>query len=219
MMTVADKESMFVRIVLGTKFVAILCLVVLSLINRNVQYIERNPLYFIQDALMLGLSSALGTLLIGKVRTGHYEFEGAFMTFLLFFMYSVLRELSGYFNLIKKGSKLTKTEDKIKKQYSILVTGVLGVILIACGVLVFTIKRYPDRYTYHYLTNNSMLMFAIETVVFALITGVPEDIIDQRHETEHHHHHGSIVQSVLMSAVLHIAFQFGGLYHMFFKQT
>ena len=244
---ISKNELLFERIVLGTKICAIVLLGFLAMMNKKTQYIMVHPNFFIEDALLLGLSSALGALFIGKLRTGKYGLEGAFLTFLFFFMYSVLREMSGYFNFMRN-TELTEKEKKLKHNYSMLLKLIVACVSIACVVLIFMIRKFPDSKTYKYLTKHTMLMFFLETVVFTLITAIPEDIIDKRHESMTHIHstpsqktpahgkntkntqtkktllnshksnksHNTLIQTLLMFAGLHAAFQFGGLYNVFF---
>ena len=61
---ISKNELLFERIVLGTKICTIVLLGFLAMINKNIEYIKAHPNFFIEDALLLGLSSALGALFI-----------------------------------------------------------------------------------------------------------------------------------------------------------
>ena len=89
----------FEYIVLGAKFMMIIVLSVFAMINKYTSYIIEHPDYFIQDALYLGLSSALGAMFVSYVRTGNITYRGAFIAFLFFFIYMPKINVWGQFAL------------------------------------------------------------------------------------------------------------------------
>ena len=123
----------FEYIVLGAKFMMIIVLSVFAMINKYTSYIIEHPDYFIQDALYLGLSSALGAMFVSYVRTGNITYRGAFIAFLFFFMYSILREVSGYFALLSN-KNLTQQQQKQRNSIKVPVFVVMFIVCVLCIV-------------------------------------------------------------------------------------
>ena len=127
-------SELFEYLILGSKFVMLVVFVVLALINRETRYICKSPELFLKDALLLGGSSALSVVFISMMRTQSIPYEGVFTMFLLFFMYSIVRELSGYFPL-SKNKNLTPREKQLKKNQPLVLLIVGTVVVNNCCVV------------------------------------------------------------------------------------
>ena len=214
----------FEYIVLGAKCIMIIVLCVFAIINKYMFYVIEHPDYFIQDAMYLGLSSALGAMFVSYVRTGNISYQGGFIVFLFFFMYSVLREMSGYFAFLSN-TNLTP-EQKKQRDNNFIKIPVFALIFIVCGLCIFLaiiVREVPDRNTFKNMPSmNVWGQFALETIVFTLITASVEIYIDYRHNNEkgkidNTEFAKSVLMTVSLFVVAHVLFQFGGLYDLFFK--
>ena len=214
----------FEYIVLGAKCLMILVLCIFAIINKYTPYVIEHPDYFIQDALCLGLSTALGAMFVSYVRTGNVSYQGAFIAFLFFFMYSVLREMSGYFAFLSN-SNLTRQQHK-QRDNNFIKFPVLAVILIVCMLcvmLAIIVRNVPNESTYKHMPSIHVWgQFALETVVFTLITASAEIYIDYRHNNEHGkidktEFTKSVLVTLLLFVIAHVLFQLGGLYDLFFR--
>ena len=214
----------FEYIVLGAKFLMILVLCIFAIINKYTPYVIEHPDYFIQDALCLGLSSALGAIFVSYVRTGNVSYQGAFIAFLFFFMYSVLREMSGYFAFLSN-SNLTRQQQK-QRDNNFIKFPVFTVVFIVCGLcvmLAIVVRNVPDESTYKHMPSIHVWgQFALETVVFTLITASAEIFIDYRHNNENGkidktEFTKSVLVTLFLFVIAHVLFQLGGLYDLFFS--
>ena len=212
----------FEYIVLGAKFMMIIVLSVFAMINKYTSYIIEHPDYFIQDALYLGLSSALGAMFVSYVRTGNITYRGAFIAFLFFFMYSILREVSGYFALLSN-KNLTQQQQKQRNSIKVPVFVVMFIVCVLCIFLAVLVRNVPNEKTYKYMPKiNVWGQFALETVIFTLMTASVEIYIDYRHNNENGKidrtdFTKSILIALALFVVAHVLFQFGGLYDLFFS--
>ena len=213
-------SELFEYLILGSKFVMLVVFVVLALINRETRYICKSPELFLKDALLLGGSSALSVVFISMMRTQSIPYEGVFTTFLLFFMYSIVRELSGYFPL-SKNENLTPHEKQLKKKQP-LVLLVVGTVVVVVLFLAIRSKVFPNENTYAYFPRHVYTNFLLETLIVALLTGVPEIVVDRNHETKKSHHSLFSTPSLATMAtfgIAHIVFQMGGFYNIFFPSV
>ena len=179
-------SELFEYLILGSKFVTLVVFVLLALFNRETRYICKNPELFLKDALLLGGSSALSVVFIAMIRTQTVPYEGVFTTFLLFFMYSIVRELSGYFPLLKN-ENLTPREKQIKKNQP-LVYVVGGVVVLLVVFLAYRSSVFPNVNTYAYFSGHVYTTFLLETSLTTMVT----------------------------FGIAHVLFQMGGFYSIFF---
>ena len=212
-----DSPELFEYLILGSKFVTLVVFVLLALCNKETRYICKNPGSFLKDALLLGGSSALSVVLISTMRTRTIPYEGVFTTFLLFFMYNIVRELAGYFPLLKN-ENLTPQEKQVKKNQP-LVFLVGGIVVLLVLFLAVQIRVFPNRNTYAYFPGHVYSNFLLETLLVAFLTGLPEVVVDKNHETKKTHHlllSKSSLVTVATFGIAHVVFQLGGFYNIFF---
>ena len=202
----------FKNVVVFSKLLFVFLLSILALINHDNEYIKKNPRYFVEDSLMLGTSSALATAFLDFVRIGSVNHRHVLDMFFLFFTYHVLRELSGYFKFVSfEESEMTEVEKKEKMPLFYTVLCVFGVLAIIGSILAFKVMKHPSRANSIDLSWSS---FVMETIIFAIITSVPEIFIGYRHESVHTWKtllYNSILTFGIFT-VFHFMFQIGGFY-------
>ena len=102
LMNSIDTYHVFQLIVYFTKFSFVFVLMILSKINHETQYIQEHPTYLIEDAIVCGFTSVLSACVVEYFRLNSIHAEGLILIFAFFFMYSVLREFSGFFVVTQK---------------------------------------------------------------------------------------------------------------------
>jgi hypothetical protein len=201
----AQTTTVFYTVIKYGKFALLTALLILSFINGHKDYISENPRKFMWDNVAVGLTSAISFAVIAWMR-GRTDLIAnlAFMSFLIFFIYNVFRELSG-FNAASSGDgKLTQGEQaeitvltKPLMTIGAALVGFMAVLAIGAHV------RHPQGF----------VALLKEAAVFGSMTAIGEAILARNH--------GSSVASAAgvnfgMFFVLHIFLQLGGFYdHIF----
>jgi hypothetical protein len=176
-----NPSELFEYIIFGTKFTTIIVLCLLAIINKDTRYVVSRPDSFIKEALLLGFSAALCTIIIGLLRTRSVPLEGAFTMFLLFFMFSIIREIAGYFPFLMNDN-MTDEENTQRIKLKPYVVGIGSIILLVSVGIMFKSFHFPNFRTYAYFRKHTNLMFILETVLVTLTTLIPEIYIDMKHE-------------------------------------
>jgi hypothetical protein len=196
--------TVFYSVVKYGKFALLTALLVLSFINGHKEYISENPRKFMWDNVAVAGTSALAIAVIAWMRSETYLIPNlAFISFLLFFMYNVFRELSG-FNAASEGEKLTQGETTELRLFQIPVTSLAAATAGLLVVLaIFSHVGHPQ----------GMLALLKEATVFGALTAVGESVLAWNHGTP-------VAKAAGLNFVVfflaHILLQFGGFYdHVF----
>jgi hypothetical protein len=198
--------TVFYSVIKYGKFALLTALLVLSFINGHKEYISENPRKFMWDNVAVAGTSAIAIAVIAWMRSETALIPNlAFISFLLFFMYNVFRELSG-FNAASEGDpkKLTQGE---ATQMRLLQVPVSSLALATAGLLVvlaiFSHVGHPQ----------GMAALIKEAVVFGALTAAGESVLAWNHGTP-------VAKAAMLNFVVfflaHILLQFGGFYdHVF----
>ena len=200
-------EEIFSYTIKFGKFALLALLLILSFINGHKEYIAESPRKFMWDNFTVGLTSAIAISIIAAMR-GRSDLipSLAFISFLLFFVYNVFRELSG-FNVVMDPTKQTQGE---AKQGKVLKLPMLILIVISIVVLVgMAIKAKVA----HPLGFGRL---AGEAAFLASFTALGEMLVAKNHGE----HIGAIAMTggvnFIMFFMFHIVLQYGGFYNHVF---
>ena len=223
-----NPTEIFEYIIFGTKFTTIIVLCLLAIINKDTRYVVSRPDSFIKEALLLGLSAALCTIIIGLLRTRSVPLEGAFTMFLLFFMFSIIREIAGYFPFLMNDN-MTDEETRERTKLKPFVLGIGALVLLVSVGIMFKTFKFPSYKTYAYYSKHVNLMFILETLLVTITSLVPEIYIDMKHaaffisKTQLNTHSTVFnkwnVINFIIYAICHMSVQFGGFYDLFYSMT
>ena len=200
-------EEAFFSVIKYGKFGVLTLLLILSFINGHKEYIAENPRKFMWDNFAVGATSAIGISIIAFLRGRPEQIKNlAFISFLLFFVYNVFREMSG-FNAITDATKLTGGEAKQIKKMTLPIMIIVAISLVALLVLA-GLARVPHP--------AGIGALAKEAAIFGLFTAIGEVIVAKNHGE----HAGAIVATgtanFLMFGLGHVVLQYGGFYNHVF---
>jgi hypothetical protein len=197
--------TVFYTVIKYGKFALLAALLILSFINGHKDYISENPRKFMWDNIAVGGTSAIAFAIIAWMR-GRTDLivNLAFMSFLIFFIYNVFRELSG-FNAASSGDgKLTQGEQaEVAVLTKPLMTGGAALAGFMAVLAIGAHVRHPQGF----------MALLKEAAVFGSMTAIGEAVLARNH--------GSPVAKTAgvnfgMFFVLHIFLQLGGFYdHIF----
>jgi hypothetical protein len=188
--------------------------------NGHKEYIEKNPRKFVWDSVAVGGLAAFAIVLIAIMR-GRPDMwvQLAMISFLLFFFYNVVRELSG-FNSVTDSKKLTQGEAQ-----QVRILKVPTVIIAFCGLIVLIFLAVKARVLLgpDAAPGASLITrwtpsgrLAGEAALLGLATAIGEVIVAKNH------HESTDAQVVVggtnfvMFAFGHMLLQWGGFYsHVF----
>jgi len=175
--------------------------------NGHKEYIEKNPRKFVWDSVAVGGLSALAIVIIAMMR-GRSDLwvQLAMISFLLFFFYNVVRELSG-FNSVADPEKLTQNE---AKQVKVLKWPTLVIVLGGAALLTFLAWKAKVP---HPAGRGSL--FA-EAALLGLATAIGEVIVAKNHHESFDAQVFVGVSNFMLFAFGHMLLQWGGFYsHVF----
>lgn len=190
------------------KFFILIFMLVLSFVNGYTTYINRNPQGFLGDNIAVGLSSALAIAFIAYMR-GRRDLIPSmiFVTFMLFFVFNVLREISGI-NAINEDDTATDTE---KKEKEILTWPAVGLailsVLVLGGLAFFARVPYPFKRLF------------IESVVFAGLCATAEGVVASNHNKSTNEILQTVGVNFVLFFIINLILQYGGLYRRIFQQV
>lgn len=201
-------EEVFSNTIKFGKFALLALLLVLSFINGHKEYIAENPRKFMWDNFTVGTTSAIAISIIAAMR-GRADLipSLAFISFLLFFVYNVFRELSG-FNVITDPSKQTQGESKQAKtmKWPILAIFAFSIVLLV-GMALKAKVAHPLGFG----------RLAAEAVILAGFTALAEMFVAKNHG-EHNTAIGATgIANFIMFFIAHIVLQYGGFYNHVFS--
>jgi len=202
-------KSKFEKGVVSGKVGLVIVLLILAYVNKDSRYVGDNPRFFMSNNMAIAVSSAIATGFMAWNR-GSGIFQPVFISFLFFFFFQVVRQLSGWYAFVGD-EKMTEKEEKEKKPLIIL-SAILGLI---CGVffinLIFKIREGPPT--------NMKYKYPIECIIFAIILAIGELVVGKTHGQEKKHMYKSAIISVIMFVSVSIGLQYGGFYQHVFKPS
>lgn len=188
--------------------------------NGHKEYISENPRKFVWDSFAVGGLSAVGIVIIAMMR-GRTDLwvQLAMISFLVFFFYNVIREISG-FNAITKPAELSQAE---KKEESVLKIPTMGIV--AVGVILLTFMAFKARVLLGpdapagagFLTRwTPSGRLALEAAIFGLATATAEVIVARNHGDSFDGQVMTGGSNFIMFFFAHLLLQYGGFYaHVF----
>ena len=199
-------SKLFYEIIKYGKFGALAGLLTLAFINGHKQYVANNPRKFLWDSFLMGLTAALAVAYIAWAR-GRTDLipNLAFITFFLFFAYNVVRELSG-FNEILMGQG-DGTQKRIL--FGPVKTLVVGVVTAMAILALAAHKPHP-------LGFNVLLR---EGLVFGGLAALGELIIAWNHAEPPTAMAETTGLTFALFFMAHLLMQFGGFYNHIFDGT
>lgn len=203
-------QHAFHNLVLTGKGGLVLLLLILSLVNAQTDYIQKEPRKFLGGVLNFALTGALAGGFVAWNRGGDADmiFNTVFISTLFFFFFGVCREFSGYYKLAAgetAGSQKMAQEAKVLKYLAIA----LAVIMIPLAIGL-TYKAAKNGNTSPAGLN---WPFPVELLIFTTICGLGEYGVAYQHGEK-----GGLViaESFGLYVVAHLFLQYGGFYkHVF----
>jgi hypothetical protein len=201
-------EEIFSNTIKFGKFALLALLLILSFINGHKEYISENPRKFMWDNFAVGGLGAIAISIIAAMR-GRSDLipSLAFVSFLLFFVYNVFRELSG-FNVVTDPTKQTQGEAKQAKALKWPFLALVILSLIILPLMAFKAKvAHPLGFGW----------LALEALILAGLTALGEILV-----AKNHGEHGSAVAitgagNFVLFFFFHIILQYGGFYNHVFS--
>ena len=188
--------------------------------NGHKEYIAENPRKFVWDSVAVGGLSALAIVLIAMMR-GRSDLwvQLAMISFLLFFFYNVVREISG-FNSVTDQAKLSQNEAKEAE-----VLKVPTVIIVMCGLIVMVFLATKARVLLgpdapmgaSFMTRwTPSGRLASEAAILGLATAIGEVIVAKNHGETFDSQVVVGGTNFMLFAFGHMLLQWGGFYsHVF----
>lgn len=198
----------FINTVKFGKFALLIMLFVLSLINGHKEYISQNPRKFMWDNFVVGAMASLAMVVIAYMRGAPgVAVNLAFISFLLFFVYNVFRELSG-FNTAFEKEKLTQGEALQVKHLKWPMVAAVGAGAVAMMYMAFR-TQFPHPKGTGWLMG--------EAAIFASLTAMAEVYVAWNHGEDRMACIKVLVVNFAMFFVAHIVLQMGGFYNLVFN--
>jgi hypothetical protein len=164
------------KIVKGSQLAAIIILIALSYSNTDHKYIAENPHGFITNCVVYAIIGSLATALICWNRNSKI-FKHVFLAFLLFFMYQVIREFSGWYKYenTTTTTPVSSNSSQQNKSFSLIL---LGLSLLG---LLLAYYAFQIREEIPFMKIGGNYSFLIESVIFAIILSIGDRIIADNH--------------------------------------
>lgn len=202
----APPETVFYNVIKFGKFALLAALLTMSFTNGHKEYINENPRKFLWDCLAVGGTSALAISIVAWMRGQAFRIPTvAFIAFFLFFVYNVVREISG-FNAAAGGDvedltlRAQAQWDLLSKPVMVFMAGVAGFMTI---LALFAHIPHPD----------GMFALAKESFIVAGMTALGEAVIA-------YNHGHAITRPALLNFIAffigNMIMQFGGFYDQVF---
>jgi len=202
----APPETVFYNVIKFGKFALLAALLTLSFTNGHKEYINENPRKFLGDCIAVAGTSALAISIVAWMRGQSFRIPTvAFIAFFLFFVYSVVREISG-FNAAAGGDSEDLTLraqaqwNFLSKPVAVFIAGVAGFMTV---LALFAHVPHP------------MGMFALlkESFVVAGMTALGEAVIAYNHG---HAIANMAILNFIAFFIGNMIMQFGGFYDQVF---
>lgn len=189
--------------VVGGKGLLCSSLILLSFINAHYKYVQQNPRLFMVDNVVSGIAGALAAILMAFMRNRpDLMGSSAFIMFLFFFFFNVIKEFSGYHTFLepKQASKAVKTEVKYLKYPIIVICGLFLAFMIYQALIQHDIPG---------------VSFIPELLLTTGIFTVAEVLVAMNHKEDLK---TSAISSVILYTIAGILFQFGGFYKYIYNK-
>jgi len=175
--------------VLGSKFIILITLLVVSFVNSNVEFIAKEPQKFLGEAIMIGGTSAIATVVIGVTRMANRDtiLNAMLLAFMIFFIFHILMEFSGMNGLIVIDNTTLTDEQRVERatiESNIDITSkVVGSVFAIVGItMLYMTSQVWDFKNW----KSSKHKYMLEVLTFGLLSAVPAYIIDiNRGNSEH----------------------------------
>jgi hypothetical protein len=208
--------EIFALIVVLFKLLGTFLAAIVALINHKIDYIVKYPNNLVQDALMLSTSVIISVVLIELLRIGTVRISHITQLFFLIFTFSVLRELSGYFDFVEN-KNLNEQQQKQRKPLFIMVGIIFGSMIIFGSLIALNNFIIPVKNMFNVYNTTSKQpawpLFLLETIGVVLLSVPAEVFITLRHH--------DIDNKVLLIAVtslsialFHVGCQLSGVYSL-----
>ena len=162
------------KIVKGSQLIAIIILIALSYNNSDNRYVAENPHGFITNCVTYALIGSIAIALVCWNRNSKI-FKHVFLAFLLFFVYQVIREFSGWY---KFNDSSTPASSNVGKQNELFTLLILGLSLLG---LLLGYYAYQIREEIPFMKIGGNYPFLIESVIFAIILSIGDRLIADNH--------------------------------------
>lgn len=189
-----------------------LTLIIMSLINADMSFINIQPLVFIREALLVGVVSFLTTSMITYNRGANLNkiLNASFIAFFIFFIFHILMELSGLNNsTIFKINNLNKDVQETLNDTILNPKIILPVLLLSGAIMWTLVYRIQDfgQYRRKGLKNSSL-----ECLLFGMVNATPTYIISKNRGANNNL---AIKNAGLMSitySIMYILLEGGGIF-------
>lgn len=199
-------------LVVGSKVLIMGLLFVLSMVNAHVKFVAEKPRKFLGEGLLIGSMSAIAFAFIALIRGVGTDkvLHISVISFLLFFVFHIFMEFSGFnqgaINPKKLGGKQQKQMEAFKSRPAIYVFVILGAVM----ALVALINR---DMTTGMGDNLSILQLSLEGLVFSVLNAMPTVMlaIDRGEKSGKK----IVTDTAVMGAAFfvgHVLLQLGGFY-------
>jgi hypothetical protein len=165
--------------ILGSKVLIMGMLFILSLVNAYTKFISSQPRKFLTEAALVGLASAISFAFIGAARgveVGNM-INVSVLAFLVFFVFHILMEMSGFNQGAIDPSKLGGNMQKQQKALSTAPVKLIVVLVLGILAILALFKR--DFTTLgDSLYPLSIVQLGLEGVVFGVLNALPTVMIE-----------------------------------------
>jgi hypothetical protein len=169
-------ENLFNGGILGSKILIMVLLFILSLVNAYTKFITSKPRKFLVEGVLVGLGAALSFLFIAATRgvDALPMFNVSALAFLVFFVFHILMEMSGFNQGALDPSKLG---GKMQKQQKVLTSKPVMGILVIIGAIMVVIAAINWDFTNTSDYPISPLKLGLEGLVVAVLNALPTVMI------------------------------------------
>lgn len=158
----SSQEVIFERSVLFAKILFIMILIILSYVNADVSYVKTYPKRFLNESIATG-AMTIPPLIIMSMFRKNFDLQilinTAFLLFLIFFIFNVLKEFSGLNNHNYKGDSNDSAVKKVLNDsimsdwfYSLSGISLFALILLSMQVRDFDIKKNGVKHFVEFLS-------------------------------------------------------------------
>jgi hypothetical protein len=171
-------ENKFEVGVLMSKFGMLFGLLIVSFINADVMFINKEPRKFLTECSLVGGTAIASSILLGTMRKSSLKtiLNGAFIAFLVFFIFHLLMEMSGM-NNYETQDKNTGDEAQQEWLKSHVFSNYTKFLLLAGAIpmfyIAFKVNDFSVAKTHGKFTNSGIAKLLFECLVFGLINSSP----------------------------------------------
>lgn len=211
-------ENKFEVGVLFSKFGLLFGLLIVSFINADVIFINKEPRQFLSECTLVGSTAIASSFLLGYMRKSSIKtiLNGAFIAFLVFFIFHLLMEMSGMNNVetqhenVGDESQQEWLKTHILNKYMLMLLGAAAIPMfyLAFKVNDFSIARATDGK----ITRAGLFKLLFECITFGLINSSPALLITKNRGFDIHEALKSFGVGTVMYSSLYILLEAGGFW-------